>query len=203
MVESIEWLRLLISEYKSFEYLIVFFATVFGGEVVLFFIGFLIAQNFLPVFPTAVLIFFGAFIPNILWFLLGKTNLANKTASSKYANKTFLIITETIIRVSKGNHLLALIIIKFLVGTPILLVIYANKISLSFRKFMYYQSIAIFVSAFVIVFIGYTGGRGFEYFSEISENLYTTIGFILFFIFIIVLGQVWFEKMFIGDDTKS
>jgi membrane protein DedA with SNARE-associated domain len=196
MIDYIEWLRLFILSHQSFEYGIILLATALGGELVLFFLGFLIAQSVLPIFPTVLISFFGAFLPNILWFFLGKTKMMEKSASHKYTNATFLVITEAVQRVSRGSHLIALIIIKFLVGTPILLVIYTHKTLLSVRQFFYYQSVAMFLSVIVIMFIGYVGGRGFSYITEISQNLYTTLGFILFFVFIISISQVWFEKMF-------
>ncbi len=196
MAESIEWLRLFIIDYQSIEYLIIFLAAMFGGEIVLFLVGFLIAQNFFSSFLIVPIIFLGAFLPNIFWFFLAKTKLIDKTATSRHGSVTFAVITEAIHRASKGNHFLAFIIIKFLVGTPVLLVTYIHKTQLSFKKFMYYQSTSLALSIFIIAFIGFTAGKGYAYVSEISENIYTSIGFILFFVFILLVFQVWFEKFF-------
>lgn len=196
MVESIEWLRLLVINHQSLEYLIIFLGAVFGGELALFLVGFLIAQNVFSIFLAIPISFFGAFLPNILWFFLGNTSLMEKTASSRNGSATFSIITETVDRFSRGNHFLAFIVIKFLVGTPVLLVSYIHKTRLSFKKFMYYQSVAMLISVFIIVSIGFTAGEGYSYVSEVSENIYTSLGFILFFLFILVAFQIWFEKFF-------
>jgi membrane protein DedA with SNARE-associated domain len=196
MVESIEWFRLLILNHTSLEYLIVLLVTTIGGEVALFFMGFIVAQGILPFFPTFLVSFIGAFLPNIFWFFLGKTKTVEKTTSHNPTNATFLVITEAVRRVSRGNHTIAFIIIKFLVGTPFLLTIYINKTLIKFKQFMYYESIAIFLSVGIIMFVGYIGGRGFSYITEISKNLYVTTGFLLFVIFIITVFQIWLEKAF-------
>ena len=201
MIESMEWLRALILQYPSFEYIIILLGTALGGEFALFVLGFLVAQGILPIFPAILFSFFGSFAPNILWFFLGGTNLIERMVSHRHSYATFLIITEAVYRISRGSHLIALIIIKFLVGTPVLLTLYINKTSLSFRKFIYYQSVAIFLSMVVIIFIGYISGRGFSYLTEISQNLYTAIGFLLLIVFIIIVFQIWLEKMF--TNTKN
>ena len=174
--------------------LIIFVAATVGGEMMLLVLGFLSAQG---VFSLPVLIIFsflGAFTPNILWFLLGRTKAVEKIISHRYANTAISIIAEAIVRVSKGSHLRAIIIAKFLVGTPVLLMMYANKTDLSFKKFMYYESVAIFLSLFFILPIGYISGLGFTYFAENLKNLYMAIGLILLIITAIVILQIWLEK---------
>lgn len=198
MVESMEWLRMLIIQYPSFQYLLIFLGTALGGELALFVLGFFVAQGVLSIFPVVLLSFPGSFLPNILWFLLGKTSTIEKIASHRHTNSTFLIITEAVYRVSRGSHLLALILIKFLVGTPVLLIMYTHKTSMTFRYFIRYQSVAIFISMLIIIFVGYISGRGFLYLTEISQNLYTALGFLLFIAFIIVIFQIWLEKKFSG-----
>ena len=196
MLESVEWLRVFISNYWSLKYIIIFLGAAIGGELALFALGFLIAKNVLPVFPLIIPIFLGAFSPNILWFLLGKTNTVNKIISHRYANTTTSAITQAVVRVSRGNHFIALIITKFLVGTPIILIMYANKANLKFKQFLYYEAPAILLSMLVIIPTGFISGLGFVYLANIFHNLYVAIGFILSVIIIIMAVQLRLKKVF-------
>jgi membrane protein DedA with SNARE-associated domain len=185
MLEHIEWLRLFIDNHRSFEYLIIFVGSILGGEVALFVLGFFVAQKVLSLPSVVMLGFVGAFIPNILWFLCGKTQIIHKIISNRYAHSTFASVTEAISRFGNHNNLIALIIIKFLVGTPILLIMYTHKTLLSFKKFMYYEFVAIFLSFTTLVSIGFISGLGFTYFAEILENIYASFGLILLVIVLI------------------
>src|ERR1035437_7499166 len=127
MTDSMEWLRVFIIHYPSLQYIIIFVGTALIGELALFVLGFLVATNILPVFSVILFGFLGSFVPNIFWYFLGKTNAVHKLASYRHTNATFSAITDGVRRVSRGNHLIALVIIKFLVGTPVLLTMYANR----------------------------------------------------------------------------
>ncbi len=196
MVESIEWLRAFILNYPSFEYIIVFLGAVLGGEPALFLLGFLAAQGVVSVIAIVVLSYVGAFIPNAIWYFLGNTHMIQRLSSHRYTTHTVSVITEAVERASRGSHLLALIIIKFLVGTPVLLVMYTSKTKLSIKEFFYYQSVATLLSVMVIMPAGYLSGRGFTYFTQVFENVYAAIGFILAILIILMAIQVWFEKRF-------
>jgi membrane protein DedA with SNARE-associated domain len=194
MIDFIEWLRIFILNHRSFEYVIIFGGAMLGGEFALFVLGFLSAQGILPITPVILLSFFASFLPNILWFLLGKTAIVGKIISHRYANKTVLIITEAMTRVSKGNHFMGLIVTKFLVGTPVILTTYVNKTGLKFWQFLFYETPAILLSLFVYISIGFLSGLGFIYLAEVLKNIYAAIGFVLFIIIIIIMIQIWLEK---------
>lgn len=196
MIEPIEWLRIFIDNHKSFEYIIIFFGAALGGEFALFTLGFLAAQNVVATLPLVVLGFLGAFFPNIFWFLFGRTATAERIISHRYANTAISTVTEAVRRASKGNHLTALIITKFLIGTPLILIMYVSKTKLEFKKFIYYEAVAIFLSLLVIVPIGFTSGLGFAYLSEVFQNLYAIAGFILLTIILVIMVQLWIEKRF-------
>ncbi len=196
MLESIEWLRAFILNYPSFEYFVIFAGSVLGGEPALFLLGFLAAQGIVGVVPIILLSYIGAFVPNAIWYFLGNTNLMKNLSSHKYTTETVTLITDAVERASRGSHLLALIIIKFLVGTPVLLVMYTSRKRLTPKEFFCYQSVATFLSVLVIMPAGYLSGRGFVYFAQVFENVYVAIGFILVILIGIFALQVWFEKRF-------
>ncbi len=196
MIESIEWLRLLIQDHRSFEYSIIFFGAVFGGEVALFTLGFLAAQDVVSIFPVVILSFVASFLPNILWFWLGRTRVAEKIVTYRYAHATGSSINEAVRLASKNNHLMAIIIAKFMVGTPVILMLYINKTKLGFKKFMGYQAIALFLSLLFLIPVGFLSGLGFTYFSRVLENVYASIGFFLLMAIVIIMIQSWIKKKF-------
>lgn len=198
MMNSIELLRLLIVEHQSLQYLIVFIGTVFGGEFALFALGFFIAQGILPVLPSLILGFLGAFTPNILWFLLSKTDITSKIMTHRRADSTVSIITEAVTKISGGNHFIALALIKFLIGTPILLTMYINKTSIRFINFLYYETPAILLSLLVIIPIGFFSGLGFFYLADVFNNFYVAIGFILIIIVVITILQIRLKVKFVN-----
>lgn len=194
VAELIKWLGALISNHHSVQYFIVFIGATVGGDLALFALGFLVAQGILELLPIILLVFLGAFLPNLLWFLLGNSKMFNKVASHRHLNTTFLVITEAVERISKGSHLIAFILIKFMIGTQFLLIIYANKTALTLKQFFYYQSIATSLSVIVLMTIGYYTGRWFSELQDIFSNLYAAIGFMLLIMVGIVIFQLWIEK---------
>lgn len=197
MSEYIELMRGLILSHSSLEYLIIFVGTAVGGELALFILGFLAAQGVVSPIGAVIFGFSGSFLPNILWFYIGNVNMVRKISRyNRHAESTSQIITEAVRRVSKGSHMIALIIIKFLVGTPVILVLYAKETGIKFKEFMYCQSVAMILSMLVIVPIGYLSGQGYSYLSDVFQNVYAAIGFLIIVAFIIAAFQIWLERMF-------
>ena len=201
MILSLEWLRAFIHIYPSFEYVIIFFGAAFGGELALFAVAFLGAQGILQVFPLIVFSFLGAFSADILWFSLGKTTLAGKIISHRYTSPAIAVIAEAINRVSRGSRLAALILAKFLVGTRIVIIMYVSKTDLGLKKFARYDAVAVLAWLLVVIPIGFISGLGFTYLAEFFHNLYIEIGIILLILFIVVIIQIWLEKMFVKKET--
>ena len=196
MHDSIEWLRLFISAHKSIEYLIVFFGVALGGELALFTLAFLVAQKVVSAAPFVIFSFLGTFFSNTLWFLIGKTSLVTKIASYRYFNTTISSMTEAITRISKENRFVALFIIKFLVGTFLTLILYANRTGLKWRDFLYYEFIIVCIWLVFYIPIGYFSGIGFIYLAGLFNNLYAAIGFVLLVILVIMTIQIRIEKIF-------
>ena len=199
MIEAIEWLRMFIGHHQSLEYTIIFFGTVFGGELALFTLGFLVAQGVISALPAALIGFIGSFFPNILWYWLGRTRLAERILSHKYASPAAQSITEAVTLASRKSHLLAIIIAKFMVGTPVILTLYIQKTKLGFKKFMAYQAVALFLSLILLIPVGFLSGLGFTYFSRVLENIYVSIGFLLLIIILLIMAQSWLKKKITKD----
>ena len=91
---------------------------------------------------------------------------------------------------------MGIIIAKFLVGTPVILMMYVNKTAMTFKKFIYYETVAILLSLAIILPIGFISGLGFSYLAQNLENLYVALGFVLLVVTVVIVAQIWFEKIF-------
>ena len=197
MTPSIIYLSALILHHSAFQYLIILLGAAFGGELALFAIAFLAAQKILSLYSLIILTFLGTFSSDILWFLLGRTETAKKIISHRYASNTIAVVTEAIRRVSRGSKLLALIFAKFLVGTRIIMIMDVSKTDLVWKEFLRYDAIAVVVWLLVVIPIGFISGLGFTYLAQVFDNIYIGIGFILLIVFIVIIIQVWLEKIFV------
>jgi membrane protein DedA with SNARE-associated domain len=196
MVESIEWLRVFIFHYPYLEYILILLGTAFGGELILLALGFLVAQNIISIYPLVVFGFLGTLFSDTLWFLLGRTSIIKRMVAHRYADTTILAINKAVDRVSGGNHLIAFIIAKFLVGTRILLMMYVGTKTIKFKDFIRNDMVAIFCWLIVVIPIGLLSGFGFTYLAEILENIYAAIGFILLIIFLAIVLEIWLKNRF-------
>jgi membrane protein DedA with SNARE-associated domain len=194
MLESVEWLRELVSNYPALQYFIVYLGAAFGGEVAVISLAFLTAQGIFPLPLFFVVSFFGTFSSDILWFILGKTRLVSWLITHKYAHSTIPLWTYTTERVSRGSHFLALVMAKMMIGTRVILIMYVGKTLLPFKKFALFDSVAVVIWLLVVIPIGYVSGLGFNYLSNIFENIYANIGFLILFIAGIVMFQLWLKR---------
>jgi membrane protein DedA with SNARE-associated domain len=194
MVEYVEWLRQFIVNYPALQYIVVFLGAAFGGELAVISLAFLAAQGIFPLMPFFLVSFLGTLSSDVLWFLLGNTKFVGKLITHKYAHGTVSLLTETIRRVSRGSHLLALIMAKMMVGTRVILIMYIGKTDIHFKKFIVYDAVSVVLWLLVVMPIGFVSGLGFTYLSNIFENIYAGIGFVLLFAALIVLLQLWLKK---------
>lgn len=200
MTSAVEWISVLIINYPLLQYVIVFLGAAFGGEVALFALGFLAAQGILHVFPLFLFSFLGTLSSDTLWFLLGKTTFMKRMISHRYAHTTISIIAKAIDHVSRGSRFIALILAKFLAGTRILMIMYVSKNNLELKKFIQYDAIAIILWLVVVIPIGFIAGLGFTYLSDVLKSIYAGVGFLLLFILLIFVIQVWLKKFFLKEE---
>ncbi len=195
MTESMEWLQAFVINYPALQYIVIFLGAGFGGEVGMITLSFLAAQKIFPFFPFFLLSFLAVIFSDSLWFFLGRTKLVLNITNHRYATNTVSIIIKAIHKMSRGHHGLALIFAKFIIGTRVVLIFYISKTNITLKNFMRYDLFAIFVWLSVVIPIGFLAGLGFTYISNILENIYAGIGFLLLVLLVIIIIQVWLKKM--------
>ncbi len=197
MVEQLTWLREVIINYPSFQYVTIFLGAALGGEVALFTLAFLAAQKIISPIALVLLSLVGTMCSDSMWFLLGRTNPAKKFIYHRYTTSTITVIAEAIRRVSRGSHLMALIFAKFLVGTRIVMLLYLSNLEFSFKEFIRYNVVATLIWLLVVIPTGYLSGLGFTYVAEVFQNIYAGLGFVFLVLIVIVILQLWLKKIFI------
>lgn len=202
MIHSVEWLRLFILDYPSFQYALIFIGVMAGGEIVLLGLAFLAAQNLVPLPTLFIFSFLGTLSSDSIWFLLGNSKLAQKVFTSRSLGATVGVITSAIERMSRHNNFIKLILCKFMVGTRILILVYMRRNNLSFNRFIKFNIFAVLLWLLVIIPIGFLSGLGFTYLAEIFQNLYVGVGFLLLIIIVIIIFQSWLKKKFLEEQNR-
>ena len=202
MVESVEWLRALVLHYPAFQYAIIFLGTAFGGEAGVIALSFLAAQHVFSFLPFLILSVLGTLFGDTLWFYMGRTRMAGKIIGHRYAANTVSVIVEAINRLSRGNHLLAFVLAKFLIGTRAVLILYVSKTGISLKDFMQHNLPAIFIWFSVVGAIGYLAGLGFTFIAGVLENIYAGAGFALLIFIMVIIAQVWLKRTFVKEEKK-
>ncbi len=202
MIESIEWLRILIFDYPSLQYFVLFFGPLIGGEFVIIALAFLSAQGVVPLLLLAILSFLAVFFSDSAWFILGRTAVAKRIISHRHTSPAIAVIFEALRRASRGNHLVALVLAKLMPGTRILMIMYMSKSDLVFSKFALYNAVAIFLWLLVVIPIGFISGAGFTYLAEVFKNVYVSVGFVFLVVIIIIGIHLWIKKQFIRSRSQ-
>lgn len=202
MTLTVEWFSAFISSYPLLKYLVIFFGVGFGGEVAVISLSFLSAQNVFSLFPFLVIGVLGTLTADSIWFWLGKTRTAGKIVDHRYATYTISVIMEAIRKISRGNHLLAFIFAKFLVGTRIVVILYVSKTNIAFKNFILNDMVAILIWLTTLTSIGFLSGLGFSYISKILKNVYAGIGFVVLILLVIVMAQIWLKKFFTKEGEE-
>jgi len=202
MVDFIEWLRTLIIQYPTFQYLVIFIGAAFGGELAMITLGFLSAQGMFSLNALFIVSFFGTMSSDILYFLIGRSKLANKLFSHRYAEGTISMITAAVEKISRGSHFVALLLANFMLASRIILILYVSKTNLKFWRFFYYEAIALVLWLLVLIPIGFLSGLGFTYFSEILENAYAAFGFLLMILLGVIIVQLWLKRFFTKEGEE-
>ncbi len=165
-------------------------------------LGFLLAQGMFSLMPLFAVSFFGTMSSDILYFLLGRTNIVNKFFTHRFANNTINLITEAVHRISRGSHFIALFLANFMLASRIIIIMYVSKTDLTLKRFIAYESVSLVMWLFAVLGIGYISGIGYTYLSDLLENIYAGIGFLLLVIIALMMVQLWLKKKFTKEGEE-
>ena len=165
-------------------------------------LAFLSAQDIFPLFPFFLVSFSALIFSDTLWFMLGRTRPVLKMMNHRYATNTIWVIAQAIKRMSRGSNLLALIFIKFIIGTRVVLLFYFSRAGMTLKYFLSHNFVAIFIWLAVIIPIGFLSGLGFTYISNILKSIYAGIGFLLLVVLLVIMLQIYLKKIFTREEQE-
>ena len=88
-------------------------------------------------------------------------------------------VEETVVRISRNNDFLLLLLAKYIYGTRILTIFYVSLKELAFGKFLVYSSISAVCWIIPICTIGWLAGKGFEMVLTIFKNVQLAVTFLV------------------------
>ncbi|MDO8572326.1 MAG: hypothetical protein Q7S11_00985 [bacterium] len=202
MPDSFYWLQTVFTTYPSLSYVIPFFGAALGGEWVIISVAALSAQGAMPIHIVFFASYAGTVTSDFIWFSLGKTKFLSGFITHRYTQTTVNAVAGSLNKISKGSHLSALIVTKFLYGTRIIILLYMSQINLPLKEFMRHNMVATFIWLTVVTVIGFLAGKGLTYLLKIFENITIALGIILLIVLSFFMIQLWFNKRLIGDLKK-
>lgn len=185
----IGWLQ----AHAPFTFLIPLLGAFFGGEETILVIAMLSATGALSIFEVVIFSFMGTMLSDICWFQFGKYAMARIERRPKMKER-FALVADFIQRVARGQTFIALLITKFLYGTRIIMIFYLGKISLSFRKFLLYNSIVTALWSVSICALGYLAGRGIMELLSVYHNLAYSVSIVIGVLIVIYFIRIWLNR---------
>ena len=192
----------LISLVASHPVLITFFTGFFGGEEFLLLLSFASANGIIPFYFILIFFSIGAFIMDMIIFLIGRTRVVKKLHGWKLFSDKYQKVDMLVGRLTKDRHILLLFYTKFIYGTRIASIIFLGLKGVKFAKFVIVSAFTIFVWVGVVASIGWLAGKGFNIILTLFKSVFLAISFLFFFIIIIYLVKKWIEKRIIKSGKE-
>ena len=170
----------LTSTVLTYDVLAIFIGTWVFGESVIITAFSLVHQNlmdFLPVFVTGVL---ATFLADIFWYVIGHTTHNHIRHYEKLSIKVDLI-NRFINKSIGGNIFLAIVLTKYFIGFRIVMATYCGLQSMPFRKFIFYDLVAVFIYISILfpVGVGLAIGVSFLDLESVLANVLLVIGLVV------------------------
>ena len=188
--------------FLDYYFLIGFLGSIFAGETVIIPLAIISVQTDISVLISFLSCYAGVFLADYLWFLVGKKNLIGR----------FLFIPRSF----RGKRLprklekallektfYSMILIKFTYGFRILAVLYLGNKFRKTKKFILYNSVALFLGVGSVFILGVLVGKGIGNFIEFFENIRLGITVVLISTIILVCLIKIFEKWFTKKEIKK
>jgi len=170
----------------------------FGGIESILFLGILSGQGIAPLWKIIVFSYIGYFLFEIMWFWIARSKIAEIIKKRKTARKTYRHAVKIIERITGGRRFFALLVAKIVYGSGIITLVYLSRERLTFRRFMAYNSVALFIHIVLISYIGWLGGRGLSGVVDLFDSARIFILFIVIFVvafyFVQMYVRNWIEK---------
>lgn len=188
MQELIPFILQILQEYG---YIIVFFGTIIGGELVILAAAFLASLGYFNIYLVLIVASAGIILSDSVWYLIG---LKSRNYIIGFRNSTLLK------RYKKGlfdkyfyDHYGKFIILsKFIYGTRTITLLSSGYKQVPYRKFLFFNLIGIAIWIVIIIILGYLMGFSWNYLEKYNSYMRY---FVLFGIAVIFIIRFIFNKL--------
>ncbi len=166
-----EYVVELVSRLPEFSLLIAFVAPFLGGEIAVLAVAFFAGQSVFPLWHVMLGSFAGMVVLDSFWFMVPRSPLGNKLKTWGRNFERYRDVESKIESISGKHDVLILLISKVLVGTRILILTYLALRKISFVRFTLYNSLANFLWAIALGYVGWFAGLGYYTVISAYDNL--------------------------------
>jgi membrane protein DedA with SNARE-associated domain len=145
----------------TYGYLAVFVGSLIEGDALLLVASFLAYLGKIDLLLVMIAAFFGTWLSDIIWFLLGRYGTQNFFSQYPWLNN---LSQQSIIIVGKRPRLMAASM-RFMYGLRIIVPLALGKTSMSTRSFLFYNAIGVIVWVLVFSALGY-------FFAGVTESVF-------------------------------
>ncbi len=174
-----------------FSFLIALIAPLIGGEVAVSILAFLAGQGIFPLWKIIVGSFFGMLLLDSFWFMIPRSRWGEYLKEKARVSDKYRSLERRVESFSHGSDILILMISKILLGTRILILAYLSVRKISFVRFLAYNSVATFVWAILLSYIGWFAGLGYYSLVRAQNQLFTGT------LFVIGVGVAFYSVLWI------
>ncbi len=184
-----------VAQLSSWTPLVAFFAPFVGGETAVLLMAFFAGEGTLPLWGVIVGSFLGMLTLDVFWFWVPRSPWAERFKRYARVSPSYRSLEARIESLSHRNDIAILFISKVLIGTRILVLAYLSVRSISFKRFIAYNSIATLIWSLILGFAGWFAGLGFYALGGV-ENVFAGMLYIAAFLGL-VYTILWLIRQFI------
>lgn len=144
----------------------------FGGETILI-LSILAGHGFISSLTVLIFCTLGIWTADLMWFLIGKIRHFSKLKKLKLIHRSYLRAKEEI-ELAPNNWFL-LVLIKFAYGIGIPILMYLGRKKMTFREFIFKNTLITLCWSFLIVVIGWSIGKTSQIAFSAFKNIYLAI----------------------------
>ena len=192
------WIQTMAERLPELSFLLAIVAPAIGGELAVLGLAFLSGQGFFPVFGIIAGSFIGMVLLDSFWFLVPRSRWGIKMKEKMRVSDRYRALERRIESLTHRSDILVLLISKVLIGTRILILAYLSIRTISFPRFLAYNSAATAVWAAILGLLGYFAGLGYysaaNVYNQASYGILGVALAIALFYGVLYMIRTWVNK---------
>lgn len=155
------WVTAAAERIPELSFLLAIVAPAIGGELAVLGLAFLAGQGYFPIVGIIAGSFVGMVLLDAFWFLAPRSRWGLRMKEKMRVSERYRTLERRIESLTHRSDIIILLISKVLIGTRILILAYLSIRTISFTRFLAYNSAATAVWAAILGVLGYFAGLGY------------------------------------------